>query len=72
MRDLGPGQPNSWSRVQLVYDPQLYKDLLDGGVDDLMAKHIAHLFVREALNQTHFCPLLRLFVLPVPISYEQP
>ena len=32
--------------VQVVYDPEVYQELVDGGVDDLMAKHIAHLFIR--------------------------
>ena len=29
-----------------MYDPEVYQELVDGGVDDLMAKHIAHLFIR--------------------------
>jgi glutamate--cysteine ligase catalytic subunit len=34
-----------------VFDPEVYKDLVKGGVDDLMAKHIAHLFIRSAATQ---------------------
>jgi hypothetical protein len=37
--------------VEMVYDPEVYKDLVEGGVDELMAKHIAHLFIRFPLNR---------------------
>ena len=31
---------------QVLYDPQIYEQLLKGGVDKLMAQHVAHLFIR--------------------------
>ena len=31
---------------QVLYDPQIYEQLLRGGVDKLMAQHVAHLFIR--------------------------
>ena len=30
----------------MLYDPQIYEQLLKGGVDKLMAQHVAHLFIR--------------------------
>ena len=31
----------------MLYDPEIYKQLLEGGVDQLMAQHVAHLFIRH-------------------------
>lgn len=33
----------------MVYDERMLQKLLDGGVDDLMAQHIANLFIRDPL-----------------------
>ena len=32
-----------------VYDKEIYTQLIEGGVDDLLAKHYAHLFIRDPL-----------------------
>ena len=32
-----------------VYDEKIYQQLIDGGVDELLAKHYAHLFIRDPL-----------------------
>ena len=32
-----------------IYDEQIYQQLIDGGVDELLAKHYAHLFIRDPL-----------------------
>jgi glutamate--cysteine ligase catalytic subunit len=33
----------------LVFDPKLKQKLLDGGMDDLLATHFAHLFIRDPI-----------------------
>lgn len=33
----------------LVFDPELKQQLVDGGMDDLLATHFAHLFIRDPL-----------------------
>jgi glutamate--cysteine ligase catalytic subunit len=33
----------------LVYDKKIYQELRDNGVDDKLAKHVAHLFIRDPL-----------------------
>lgn len=35
--------------MPLVYDERMHQKLRDGGVDDLMAQHIANLFIRDPL-----------------------
>lgn len=35
--------------VPIIYDNAYYQKLLDSGIDEVMAKHIAHLFVRDPL-----------------------
>ncbi|OLY83270.1 Glutamate-cysteine ligase catalytic subunit [Smittium mucronatum] len=35
--------------IDLVYDEESYKTLKDSGVDELLAKHISHLFIRDPL-----------------------
>lgn len=35
--------------MPLIYDEQMLKKLRDGGVDELMAQHIANLFIRDPL-----------------------
>ena len=32
--------------TQVLYDPKIYQQLVEGGVDHLMAQHVAHLFIR--------------------------
>ncbi|KAK3602244.1 hypothetical protein CHS0354_034479 [Potamilus streckersoni] len=38
------------SDIKLVYDKDIYHQLIKGGVDDLLAKHIAHLFIRDPIS----------------------
>lgn len=35
--------------MPLVFDEKIYQKLRDGGVDHLLAQHIAHLFIRDTL-----------------------
>jgi glutamate--cysteine ligase catalytic subunit len=32
-----------------VYDKDIYRKLTNDGVDDLLARHLAHLFIRDPL-----------------------
>jgi glutamate--cysteine ligase catalytic subunit len=38
-----------YNDIDLVYDKEIYDKLMKNGVDDLLAKHIAHLFIRDPL-----------------------
>ncbi|KAJ1985777.1 glutamate--cysteine ligase [Dimargaris cristalligena] len=38
-----------YNDLDLVYDPAIYQRLVEGGIDDLLAKHLAHLFIRDPL-----------------------
>ncbi|KAJ1940276.1 glutamate--cysteine ligase, partial [Linderina macrospora] len=40
---------SEYNDLDLVYDHDIYKYLLAQGIDDLMARHIAHLFIRDPL-----------------------
>eukprot|EP00494_Astrolonche_serrata_P029917 UN30184 len=40
---------NGWNDIDLVYDEKAYKQLIEGKVDDRLAKHIAHLWIRDPL-----------------------
>lgn len=35
---------------QVLYDSKVFQTLKDGGVDDLLAQHIAHLFIRDPVS----------------------
>jgi len=39
-----------YNDVTLQYDAQHYERLLEGGVDELLARHVAHLFIRLAIG----------------------
>merc|ERR1711962_1888845 len=44
---------NKWdgyNDIEVLYDPQIYEQLLKGGVDKLMAQHVAHLFIRDSVS----------------------
>lgn len=43
-----------YNDVPLVYDPEVYKTLLEHDIREPMAKHISHLFIRYFLNIIHF------------------
>ncbi|KAJ2745234.1 glutamate--cysteine ligase [Coemansia sp. BCRC 34301] len=38
-----------YNDLDLVYDRDIYQRLASGGIDDLMAKHVSHLFIRDPL-----------------------
>ncbi|KAJ3208053.1 hypothetical protein HDU82_003024 [Entophlyctis luteolus] len=38
-----------YNDIPLVFDKDVYKELVDSGIDDLLAKHYAHLFIRDPL-----------------------
>jgi len=44
---------NKWdgyNDIEVLYDPEIYEQLLEGGVDQLMAQHVAHLFIRDSVS----------------------
>ncbi|KAJ1902329.1 glutamate--cysteine ligase [Kickxella alabastrina] len=38
-----------YNDLPLAYDKDIYQHLADSGIDDLMAKHVSHLFIRDPL-----------------------
>jgi len=40
----------NYNDVPLVHDPQVYKTLIDNGIKEQMAKHVAHLFIRDTVS----------------------
>ncbi|RIA87557.1 glutamate-cysteine ligase-domain-containing protein [Glomus cerebriforme] len=38
-----------YNDLDLVYDKEICKNLMDNGIDELLARHIAHLFIRDPL-----------------------
>lgn len=43
-------QGEKYNDVPLTYDEAIYKRLLEGGIDHLLAQHIAHLFIRDTVS----------------------
>lgn len=43
-------QGEKYNDVPLTYDDEIYKQLLDNGIDHLLAQHIAHLFIRDSVS----------------------
>merc|ERR1719402_1127849 len=39
-----------YNDIKVIYDENIYKELIDGGVDHLMAQHVAHLFIRDSVS----------------------
>uniref|UniRef100_A0A4W4H9L0 Glutamate--cysteine ligase n=1 Tax=Electrophorus electricus TaxID=8005 RepID=A0A4W4H9L0_ELEEL len=39
-----------YNDIELTKDEEIYKQLLDAGIDKLLAQHIAHLFIRDPLS----------------------
>ena len=35
--------------LDLIYDEEILQQLLEGGVDEILARHLAHLFIRDPL-----------------------
>lgn len=42
-------KPESYNDVQAPINEEAYKRLIDGGVDHMLARHMAHLFIRDPL-----------------------
>lgn len=40
----------SYNDIPLQYDDKIYKQLIDGGIDNLLAQHVAHMFTRDPLQ----------------------
>ncbi|CAJ0909380.1 5957_t:CDS:10 [Entrophospora sp. SA101] len=38
-----------YNDLDLVYDEKIFKKLVDNGIDELLARHISHLFIRDPL-----------------------
>ncbi|CAB4493439.1 uncharacterized protein OCT59_000526 [Rhizophagus irregularis] len=38
-----------YNDLDLVYDKEICKNLMDNGIDELLARHVAHLFIRDPL-----------------------
>ncbi|KAF7998291.1 hypothetical protein HCN44_009689 [Aphidius gifuensis] len=43
-------QGDRYNDVPLTYDNDIYKQLLDNGIDRLLAQHVAHLFIRDSVS----------------------
>ncbi|KYM80075.1 Glutamate--cysteine ligase catalytic subunit, partial [Atta colombica] len=43
-------QGEKYNDVPLTYDDEIYKQLLENGIDHLLAQHIAHLFIRDSVS----------------------
>lgn len=39
-----------YSNIPLVYDRKYYQKMIEGNVDPIMARHIAHLFIRDPIS----------------------
>lgn len=39
-----------YNDINVLYDPDIYNKLIEGGVDELMAQHVAHLFIRDSVS----------------------
>ncbi|XP_058798275.1 glutamate--cysteine ligase catalytic subunit [Phymastichus coffea] len=39
-----------YNDVPLIYDEEIYNQLMDNGIDKLLAQHIAHLFIRDTVS----------------------
>lgn len=40
---------DKYNDIPLVYDEEVYNQLLDNGIDRLLAQHVAHLFIRDCV-----------------------
>ncbi|XP_051159264.1 glutamate--cysteine ligase catalytic subunit [Leptopilina boulardi] len=43
-------QGENYNDVPLTYDNEIYKQLLENGIDKLLAQHVAHLFIRDTVS----------------------
>ncbi|CAO3664044.1 unnamed protein product [Umbelopsis ramanniana] len=44
-----PSFKQKYNDIDLVYDEKIYEKLRSNGIDDQLAKHVAHLFIRDPL-----------------------
>lgn len=43
-------QGAKYNDIPLTYDDEIYQQLLDNGIDKLLAQHVAHLFIRDSVS----------------------
>jgi glutamate--cysteine ligase catalytic subunit len=43
-------QGERYNDVPLVYNQEDYETLISGGIDHLLAQHVAHLFIRDSVS----------------------
>ncbi|XP_063979497.1 glutamate--cysteine ligase catalytic subunit [Diachasmimorpha longicaudata] len=43
-------QGDKYNDVPLTYDDEIYNQLLENGIDRLLAQHVAHLFIRDSVS----------------------
>lgn len=43
-----------YNDIPLQYDDKIYKELINGGIDNLLAQHVAHMFTRDPLQVNKF------------------
>ncbi|XP_011297994.1 glutamate--cysteine ligase catalytic subunit [Fopius arisanus] len=43
-------QGGKYNDVPLTYDDDIYKQLMENGIDRLLAQHVAHLFIRDSVS----------------------
>jgi glutamate--cysteine ligase catalytic subunit len=48
-----PSNKPEYNDIPLVFDEDIYKKLSDNGIDNLLARHISHLFIRDPLVIFH-------------------
>uniref|UniRef100_A0A2R5LLU7 Glutamate--cysteine ligase n=1 Tax=Ornithodoros turicata TaxID=34597 RepID=A0A2R5LLU7_9ACAR len=39
-----------YNDIKVVYDEQIYQTLLEGGIDHLLAQHVAHILIRDSIS----------------------
>ena len=39
-----------YNDIELQYEKKIYDQLLEGGIDEHLSKHIAHMFIRDPLQ----------------------
>jgi glutamate--cysteine ligase catalytic subunit len=44
-----------YNDIPLEHDPAILKQLIDGGIDEHLASHIAHMFIRDPLQVCSSC-----------------
>lgn len=39
-----------YNDIPIQYDEKIYTQLLEGGIDEQLSKHVAHMFIRDPLQ----------------------